>query len=317
MKKSALVLFLLAVFASFSYAVPGSDQDGVPDCGRDGICGNNDDEKCQNTQTTDVDQFGCSCAQKTAGNCAALYAGAQCCQVDSNPCTDDCGVINGLATCNAFNNNNPCPNGYCRIGVCNKLPFGWLDIANCEFIRGWALDENTINSLISVNWYINGDSSSGSLLAVMQTNVYRPDVNALYGATGTHGFTSGIPASLRDGIAHSLYFYGIDSQDSSKSALLFGVPKTIRCTGDAALIGLTTFTAYPSTAISAGDEVTLSWATASALSVKILDHNNIPLPSVYGASGSVKARPAVSTTYILTASYPSGDASKSLGVNVV
>jgi len=95
MKKGVLLGFFLVLFVSMSYAsVPDADFDGVPD----------ESDNCQNSHTTEVDQFGCDCIQKG-------------CIPDKNPCTDDCGVINALAACNVPNNNQ-CQGGYCQAGKC-------------------------------------------------------------------------------------------------------------------------------------------------------------------------------------------------------
>ena len=99
MRKGVLfLLFLIGIlFVSIIYAaVSDSDQDGVPDA----------NDRCPDSDTTVVDQFGCSCSQKDCPN-------------DNNPCTDDCSIIDGLPTCGAFNNNNnQCPGGYCSNGKC-------------------------------------------------------------------------------------------------------------------------------------------------------------------------------------------------------
>lgn len=89
-----LLIFLLAALVSFAL-VPDSDHDGVPD----------DKDQCPNSQTTVVDQFGCGCEQRN-------------CPSDNNPCTDDCGFVNGVSTCRFTNNNNQCFGGYCSNGVC-------------------------------------------------------------------------------------------------------------------------------------------------------------------------------------------------------
>jgi|SRR3989344_308448 len=122
MKKSASVLFFLIltliivsnVFALEREDSPeecsitdDDDQDGVPNYDRN--C--NVIDVCPNSGgTTDVDQFGCSCEQA--------------CVADDNPCTDTCGVTNGLASCNVFNENS-CEingrNGYCERGEC-RIP---------------------------------------------------------------------------------------------------------------------------------------------------------------------------------------------------
>ena len=200
----------------------------------------------------------------------------------------------------------------------NNPPIGWLDIANCEFIRGWALDEDAKDVSINVHLYKDGGAGTGgTALQAIETSQMRPDVHAIYHSDKPHGFMIQTPSSLKDGETHLIYVHGIDStQDPAKSSLLSGVPKSIKCTSDATLIGRTLFSASPSTTINSGDEVTLNWVTASATSVKITDHNLNQLPNVQGATGSVKVNPAVSTTYILTASYPSGDVTKSVTVSV-
>ena len=95
-----LILFILVI--KYSYAsVPDSDFDGVPDVDSN----DNTLDKCPNSLTHVVDQFGCSCEQKN-------------CPSDNNECTDDCGVINGLTTCNVKISNKPCQGGYCSNGIC-------------------------------------------------------------------------------------------------------------------------------------------------------------------------------------------------------
>ncbi|MAG91862.1 hypothetical protein CMO83_04245 [Candidatus Woesearchaeota archaeon] len=98
MKKNVFLLILVFLISvNISYAVPDDDQDGVP----------NAEDQCPNSDTTEVDQFGCSCSQKT-------------CPSDNNVCTNDCSVVNGLPTCGSVNNRKPCNNGggYCSGGSC-------------------------------------------------------------------------------------------------------------------------------------------------------------------------------------------------------
>lgn len=456
MKKAAILFLLIfTLFITVSYAVLDADQDGVPDCdgGNQNAC-----DKCPSSQTTVVDQFGCNCEQKTSSNCASSYSGAQCCVSDNNPCTDDCGVVSGLAACNLINNNNQCPGGVCRFGVCtqavqqtqpstetrsiqnnnnpigwidgitqdriisgwaldkdhlsdsidvhiyfdgpassgtliagvnanlfrpdvnqaegvtgnhgynfripdnyrdgrehsvwvygidrddpsgnsnrqllgvpknfrfgmlnNNLPIGWIDNVNCEFVRGWVLDQDTPNQPMQVYVYADGPAGSGTFIGTLTTEVIRADVNNFYGVVGNHGFIKHISSlanvvdfQLRDSQVHTLYFYGIDTLPSNNREL-DGSPKTIRCTGDNELISQTRFFAEPSTTINAGEEVTLSWVTASANSVKIEDLSHNLLPNVQDAAGNIKVRPTISTTYIFTATYPSSDVTKSVTVNV-
>ena len=76
---------------------------------------------------------------------------------------------------------------------------GYVDMANCYGIRGWAADRNRLNTSISISLY-DGDTLVTRLLA----NQLRPDVSAYLGDNGLHGFTLPIPASLRNEAAHSI-----------------------------------------------------------------------------------------------------------------
>ena len=99
MKKGVLLfLFLSILLVPFSASVPDADLDGVPDA----------NDNCPNSDSTVVDQFGCTCEQKN-------------CITDDNPCTDDCGIVRGLPSCGTFYNKNTCPGGYCVNGKCELL----------------------------------------------------------------------------------------------------------------------------------------------------------------------------------------------------
>ncbi len=104
-----ILVFLLLTILS-NAAVPDSDKDGVPDS----------DDRCSNSETTQVDQFGCSCAQKTLSDCKSKFPNAVCCAPDNNPCTDDCIADNvGRVSCSYFPNEKPCQGGYCSQGRCD------------------------------------------------------------------------------------------------------------------------------------------------------------------------------------------------------
>ncbi len=91
-------------------------------------------------------------------------------------------------------------------------PVGYLEVANCSIIGGWAYDPDTASSLISVHIYKDGPAGTpGAFLLATETTGSRPDVNAAFGITGNHGFTITTPSSLKDGKSHTIYAYGIDS----------------------------------------------------------------------------------------------------------
>ena len=128
MKKGVMLLFLVLLLAPLSSAqVQDADQDGVP----------NANDKCPDSATNVVDVIGCTCTQKTQSNCASAYQGAQCCQADNNPCTDDCATDNiGKASCNLADNTNQCQingvQGYCQNRECRP---GNTETVTCSFRR--------------------------------------------------------------------------------------------------------------------------------------------------------------------------------------
>ncbi len=94
-KRVYLVFLMILLLASLSFAaVPDADKDGVPDS----------QDYCPGSLSTVVDQYGCTCAQKTNINYCeqgARTSAPICCHSDNNPCTDDCSANDiGKAACN-------------------------------------------------------------------------------------------------------------------------------------------------------------------------------------------------------------------------
>ncbi len=147
-KTKICFLFASIIFIFSVNAVPDSDFDGVPDA----------DDRCPNSETTIADQFGCTCSQK---NCAS----------DNNPCTDDCAVVEGLASCNVIDDSNSCSGGYCKSGKCIENlptlsnqplslgfrfePNGGIIIANMDLWRFELFNANQ-GDVLSVKAYRNG-----------------------------------------------------------------------------------------------------------------------------------------------------------------
>jgi hypothetical protein len=73
---------------------------------------------------------------------------------------------------------------------------GWLDVANCSTIAGWAENTSQINSPLTVSFYVDG---AGSASFSTTANQFRQDLlNAGIG-TGYYGFSFATPAVLFDG----------------------------------------------------------------------------------------------------------------------
>lgn len=93
----------------------------------------------------------------------------------------------------------------------NRMPVGYIDIFDCSTIFGWAADPDTSNS-------INVQVVEGAAtLATFGASAPRPDVETA-GYPGNHGFNWPIPSSLKNGQAHSLRVFAIDSSNGSLRA---------------------------------------------------------------------------------------------------
>lgn len=77
---------------------------------------------------------------------------------------------------------------------------GFVDHLGCDFIGGWAADRNRLNKPITISIY-----DGATLLITLPASGSRPDVGAFLGDNGLHGFTFTVPASLKNGAAHSVH----------------------------------------------------------------------------------------------------------------
>lgn len=86
------------------------------------------------------------------------------------------------------------------------------------WVKGWALDNNEPSSVIQIHVYIGGAyDDPNSVGFAFFTNVVRPDVNAVYGVTGTHGFNYTISTSKYG--MQPVYVYAIPAGDGTNACL--------------------------------------------------------------------------------------------------
>ncbi len=208
----------------------------------------------------------------------------------------------------------------------NTLPVGNFDEIRLSdgAVRGWSYDPDSSSSSEVVQIFINGAAGAGTLISSAATDVLRSDVNTARGITGNHGFEFLIPNTYRDGISHSIYVYGIDINDSTRSTLLAGSPKSFTLTTPISptptptptpppatgVLPTINFTATPST-ISAGGTAVLDWSVTLASTVSI----DQGIGTVLLNSGQ-SVSPSVTTTYTLTAINNDGTSTKSVTVTV-
>src|SRR6476619_6606229 len=76
---------------------------------------------------------------------------------------------------------------------------GFLDVATCQRIEGWAADNTRPNVAINVKIF-DGSTLKTTVLA----NISRQDVVGATGDNGLHGFSIAPPISVYDGQPHAI-----------------------------------------------------------------------------------------------------------------
>ena len=124
-------------------------------------------------------------------------------------------TVNGASSIslNAPNKANDCPPGHYMLFIMNsdnvpskakiiqiKQDDGYLDVADCNQIIGWAWDRTNVNAALLVDIYDGNTLIAGGVLA----NQFRQDLLNAGKGNGQHGFGIPTPASLRDGKPHSI-----------------------------------------------------------------------------------------------------------------
>lgn len=112
---------------------------------------------------------------------------------------------------------------------------GWIDQVTCDGVQGWAYDADNITAPVTIHLYVDGKAGTGRLLTSGATDMLRTDINDLFGITGNHGFTIKLPDTVRDGKAHTMYAYAIDTNGGENRAL-GGGGKTFNCTGTTGVV---------------------------------------------------------------------------------
>jgi len=100
-------------------------------------------------------------------------------------------------------------------------PIGNFDGINCTQMNGWTCDGDNWNTGLTVH-ITDGPWTSGVYLtnSLIANSVGLPAVGvACGGGTPNHGFVFPTPASIKNGVQHTLYAYGIDPQGKSNTLL--------------------------------------------------------------------------------------------------
>jgi chitodextrinase len=189
----------------------------------------------------------------------------------------------------------------------NQAPTGSLDGVNgLNQVFGWSQDPDNTSVANIVHLYFDKNAGTAGAVAVPVTaSDFRSDV-------GNHAFNYNIPDSLKDGLTHQVWAWGIDlTNPASNNSQLAGSPKTFNIAPPATAPVITAFTATPS-GITSGQSSTLAWTVTGTPTPSLSLNQGIG--TVTGSSRSVS--PTVTTTYILTATNSAGSVTQSVTVTV-
>jgi MYXO-CTERM domain-containing protein len=110
----------------------------------------------------------------------------------------------------------------------NNPPKGYFDLADCTAFKGWAQDPDAKTTSISVKIYVDGaPGQSGVLSYTAKADQTRSDLVAAIGSAN-HGFEFATPAKLKDGKAHTVRVFAVDTAGGTNPELT-NSPKKITC----------------------------------------------------------------------------------------
>lgn len=130
----------------------------------------------------------------------------------------------GGDVCQGNSNNSPCfevklwwaKEVVASGGTREASPLGEVTLfSNRGVVTGWAIDTDTEESPIDVEFYADGAKGIGTFLGKGTANVQNPPT----GFRGNHGFSFTIPAQFRNGVRHTLFAYGVDSKTGTVTEL--------------------------------------------------------------------------------------------------
>lgn len=130
------------------------------------------------------------------------------------------------------------------MGLGNEVPAGPVDAVDCASIRGWAQDPDTPEQPVEIRVWFGGPAEDASATGVtVMADVERPDLCEPLGSCA-HGFDVEIPKSLRDGAAHPVYVYAVDTE-GAETPLLEASPGEFSCAAPPAPTGVRRAIASP------------------------------------------------------------------------
>ena len=99
---------------------------------------------------------------------------------------------------------------------------GWLDVADCSGISGWAWDASQPSARLQIDLY--DGAVHGQPLATVEASNYRLDLQQSGIGDGAHGFYIATPPSLKDGRTHAI----VATVSGTSTAIQVGI-NTLSC----------------------------------------------------------------------------------------
>ncbi|MBU5688733.1 MAG: carboxypeptidase-like regulatory domain-containing protein [Candidatus Aenigmarchaeota archaeon] len=109
----------------------------------------------------------------------------------------------------------------------NNNPKGFHDSLDCQITTGWSCDPDNYNLPLKIEFYLDGEIGTGTLIGTTTAEETRVDVITQCGGNTNHGFSWQIPTNIKDGNTHNIYVYAVG--DKGEKIKLTNSPKTIQC----------------------------------------------------------------------------------------
>ncbi|MFZ0546251.1 MAG: hypothetical protein WAM60_12475 [Candidatus Promineifilaceae bacterium] len=110
-----------------------------------------------------------------------------------------------------------------------NLPFGYIDLASCREIAGWAWDADQPDEPVEVAVYDVGEDGTETLITTTEANIFREDLVEALGDNGQHGFSIDTPIALRDGESHTIRVDGLNPNTELPDGTLMPASQQLTC----------------------------------------------------------------------------------------
>jgi len=108
-------------------------------------------------------------------------------------------------------------------------PEGYVDLATCDVIEGWAWDPKTPNRPIELEFRVVNEDGSETTLASSTADRSRDDLITVLGDNGKHGYSVLTSDILQNGNRQTIRVYGLNSDPNLPARALFPSEHVLEC----------------------------------------------------------------------------------------